>query len=228
MNSGHAENAGGWLSTAVGFSYLIVGVTFFLMPEVMRPSNSNFGDFMASLAAYPTPFIIFYGVFGLGALSAIGVVPAVSRFFKAEANGWLVWFSNIALLGFAIQALDFFRFISYVPAEAAVFVQQEELGRFAISGDNFHLNLDPDGWFQFGATGLWILMVSIRARRNQSMPAGWSLIGFAAAISFWLILAASLFNIGLLFVIGTALGGLIMVPAWFIWLGIRMRQERKN
>lgn len=223
MSNASPKSVGGWLSLAVGISYLVSGIIFFLMPHAQRPGSASFGEFMASLAVNPTPFIAYYALFVLGAVGALGVIPAVLRFMQSEDNGWLVWVSQLGMVGFAVLALDFSRIIAVVPAEAAAFVQQDEVGRFAISGDNFHLNLDPNGWLIFGAVGLWVLGVSIVARRRRAMPGSWSYIGMATAVMYWLIVFANVFNIGVLFAVASALGGFILAPAWYIWLGIRMR-----
>jgi hypothetical protein len=228
MSNGNSKSVGGWLSLAVGVSYLVSGIIFFLMPQAQQPGTASFGEFMASLAVNPAPFIAYYALFVLGAVCALGVIPAVLRFMQSEDNGWLVWVSQLGMVGFAVLALDFLRVIAFVPAEAATFVQQDEAGRFAISGDNFHLNLDPNGWLIFGAVGLWVLVVSIVARRRRTMPGSWSYIGMATAVVYWLIVVANVFNIGVLFAIASALGGLALAPTWYLWLGIRMRRAGRG
>jgi hypothetical protein len=214
------------LAILVGFSYFATSIIFFLMPSSQRPGVGSFADRMASLADNALPFTIYYAVFALGAVAALGAIPAVSDFITGERDGWLVWAANLALVGFAVMAVDLLRVIAIVPAEASAFVQQtNELGRFAIGGDNIHLDLDPDGWLQFGAVGLWVLVVSLLNLRGRSVSSAWSYVGVGLAVTYWLIVLANLINLGPLYAVVSALGGLVLAPIWYIWLGISMGRD---
>jgi hypothetical protein len=213
---------GGNSSILLGILYLVIGITYLLLPADQK-QTSAVDKFLPSLAENPTTQIIQWWGFALSGLVAIAVVLAVSEGVRSENEGWVRWTSTLAILGFAVVAINNFRNIAYQPALARTYVEGDAVTKTVIElGGPF--GLDPQGWLGFGAVGLWVLVVSLLALRAGTWPKLLTYIGIATAVAYWLIVAGFVSNQEMLFTIGAALGGIILAPIWYIWAGLRLRQ----
>lgn len=224
MNRNSLSSLGGTFSILVGISYVVVGVTFLLLPAAQQPGVADFDEFITSYAESPTVLNIEYWVFAIGALLALGVVPAIYKLVHSASEGWVRWASNLAYLGFSFTALGFLRILALLPEEAAAYADGNEVVRTMIEGDNLHLPLDPNGWLQFGAVGIWVLIVSLAALRTEGMPKLWAYVGVVAAVAYWLVVAGNVLEIPILIAIAAGVGGIILAPIWYIWIGLRLRR----
>jgi hypothetical protein len=224
MNRNSLSSVGGAFSILVGISYIVVGVTFLLMPVAQRP-GASFDEFITSYAESSILLNIEYWAFALGALLALGVVPAIYKLVRSASEGWVRWASNLAYLGFSVTALGFLRFLTLYPLEAAAYADGNAATRSMIEGDNIHLPLDPNGWLQFGAIGIWVLVVSLAALRTEGLPKTWAYVGVAAAVLYWLVVAGNVLEIPILIAIAAGLGGIILAPIWYIWIGVVLRRS---
>ena len=111
-----------------------------------------------------------------------------------------------------------------MPAQADAFVGADEGLRHAIAVNNDYLSLDPTGWFTFGAVGIWLLIVGVLALRQKALPAVLAYLGIAGGILLWLIPVGSVFDLPVLISITAGLGGVIVAPIFFIWVGSRLRK----
>ena len=75
--------------------------------------------------------------------------------------------------------------------------------------------------------GAWVLTVSLLAFRENLWPKSLSYMGIALAIIYWLIVVGNVYSIGLLLSIAAALGGVVLAPIWYIWVGLRLRQAEQ-
>ena len=89
------SNLGGYFSIAAGVSYIIVGITFFQLPEIQRGSSvfRDIKDYLISVAADPSTLAIQYWFFGLAAIMGMGVIVALKRYMKSEGQDILNWAS---------------------------------------------------------------------------------------------------------------------------------------
>ena len=92
-----------------------------------------------------------------------------------------------------------------------------------IGTDNFHITLDPNSWIRFGVLGLSILIISLLALRVEKLPRAWAILGSVVALLLWLAVAGNVLDVPILVAISAILGGIILGPIWFIWIGILMR-----
>jgi len=195
MKDNSLNNLGGLCAILLGISYIVFGVIFLLLPADQQP-GSDLALFYPSIVRDPTLIGLYYLIFALGAVLALGALPAISEAVRPLSEGWTRWASNLAYLGFAVTAIDFFRFWGVQGYRASVFVGGDPSTQAAI--DALSQGLDPQGWLGFGGVGVWVLVVSLLARRAGLWPKMLSYIGMAVAVMYWLVVVANLFGIGLL------------------------------
>lgn len=213
---------GGACSVLVGISYIIVGLTYVLLPPTQRPPIADYSRFLASVGQNPTPLMAQYWAFALGAVLAIAAVPAISEKVRSVNEGWVRWTGNLAFLGFAVTAIDFFRQIATLPHRVAGLLAGGtsatlEITRGPLTG------LDPDGWLGFGGVGLWILVVSVLALRGGALPRPLAYLGVAVTVLYWLVVAGLVWDIETLILIAATVGGIVAAPIWYIWTGLVLR-----
>lgn len=222
MKTNSLNKLGGNCSILLGILYLLIGVTYLLLPADQK-QTSAVDKFLPSFAENPTTQIIQFWGFALSGLVAIAVVLAVSESVRSENEGWVRWTSNLAILGFAVVAINNFRNIAFQPGLARAYVEGDAVTKTVIELSGPY-SLDPQGWLGFGAVGLWVFVVSLLARRAGIWPRLLTYIGTATGLAYWLIVVGFVFNQEMLFTIGAALGGIILAPIWYIWVGFRSRQ----
>lgn len=210
---------GGLFAILLGISYILIGVIYLMLPGDQRAG----GDlFYASVVRDPTLISIYYLIFALGAVLALGVLPAIAESVRSQHEGWTHWATNLAYLGFAVTAIDFFRIWSIQTYRASAFVASDASARAAI--DATAQGLDPQGWLGFGGVGVWVLVVSLLAMRANTWPRPLSYIGIAVAVLYWLVVVSNVFGIDILLSIVAGLGGIVLAPIWYIWVGLLLRR----
>ena len=214
---------GGTCSILVGISYIVVGITFMLGPAAQKP-GVNSADFLISFAQNPLMSILMYSAFALGGIFAIAAVLAISEMMLPVSEGWVRWTSNLAVIGFAITALNYFRYLGFYPTMAATYATGDAATKIATEATHFSVDLDPHGWLAFGTVGLWILVVNLLALRGNSWPKILCYIGIVGAIAYWLVIAGNVFQMYLLNSIAAA-AAIVIGPVWYIWIGLRLQKE---
>lgn len=223
MKDNTTRRLGGTCSILVGISYLVLGIA-----HLVSPAEQKFGPlsvFYASYAQNPTFALIQYWSIVLGALLAIAVVPAVSQIVQAANEGWVRWTSHLAIIGFAVTALDYFRPIAVMSARATAFVNGDAVTKAGMLVPGSFAGLDPDHWMSFGAVGFWVFVVSLLAIKSTLWPRMLAYVGILAALAYWLAVAGFALDAGVLVTVGAVAGGGILGPIWYIWLGLMLRRE---
>lgn len=221
MKDNSLGKLGGIGSILVGISYVVVGITYVLLPPAQK-ATAGTERFFYSVALDATMITIQYWAFALGAIFALAAVPAISERVRSASEGWVRWTNNLALLGFAVTAVNYLRLVTVTPDRAAVFYAGDEATKKAISWSQF--SLDPNGWLGFGCIGLWVLVMSVLALRTDTLPKFLSYLGIIVAIAYWLVVVGFVFNLETLVAVAAGLGGVILGPIWYIWIGLRLRQ----
>jgi hypothetical protein len=215
---------GGFCSILLGVSYVLVGVLYLLLPADQKSAPTDLA-FYTSVLQSPGLLRIYYLMFALGAVLGLGAVPAISESVRSVHEGWVRWTANLAFVGFAVTAIDFFKVWAIQVYRAEIFVNADASARTAISATSD--GLDPQGWLSFGMVGAWVLAVSLLALRANLWPKSLSYAGIALASIYWLIVVGFVFGIDLLLSIAAALGGVVLAPIWYIWVGLRLRQAEQ-
>ncbi len=211
---------GGTCAILMGVSYFLGGISYLFNPARQAINNYHYWEAVARDNRAEMVFhltLTFVGLFGLA------VVPSVAKLLEGKAGQWLTWINNLAYVCFSVSLVEHLRAIRVVPAWAEAFVANESY-RPAIVSTHLSLELDPDHWLQFGGVGLWILVVSLLALRHGvwSKPLVW--VGVATTVTYWLVVAGIAFRTGIFILVGGSVGGLILMPLWYIWIGQMLRK----
>jgi hypothetical protein len=223
MKSNSLNKVGGLCSILVGALYIIVGATYVLLPPEQQAGGAP-DAFYRSFAQSPTLSMVNYWAFALAGVFALGALPAITESVRSVNEGWARWTSNLAYLGFAVTAIDFFRNIALQPDRAAAYVAGDASLRAVLAAPTFLAGLDSQGWLGFGGVGLWALMTSLLAMRSKMWPNTLAYVGCAVGVLYWLVVVSFVFDMAALTQIVAALGGVVAAPVWYIWVGMRLRK----
>ena len=224
--SDNKSSIGGNLSIATGISYIIVGITFFLLPEIQRGS-SNYKDvpeYLASVAADPFMLQLQYWFFGFAAFMAIGVIVAVKSYLKNLDVDIFNWANVLGFIGYSFMCANFTRLAFLLPLRAKRFVEGSEQLQQAMLGAN-NLALDPTAILGFGFVGVWFLITNYLAMNSNSFAKELAYVGIIGGILHILVPIGTVFNEQMLLSIAAGLGGVVLGPVWYIWLGINMQKQ---
>jgi hypothetical protein len=222
MDEKSVNRLGGVCSIIVGILYVLIGVTFLLVPAEQQ-GGSGMEDivrFLPSFNKNPTPMTLLYWEFALGAILAIAAVPAISGLVRTVNEGWTRWTSNLAFLGFAVVAIYYFQMMAIAPSRAAAYVAGDASTKAALA---VTIGVDPQFLLRYGVIGLWIFVVNILALKGGRLPKVLSIVGIIAAVIYWLLAANDLLGVAtILRPIIAVVGGIIAAPIWYIWVGFKV------
>lgn len=213
---------GGTCSILVGISYIVAGFSYLMVPAEQK-AMSDPGAYLSSFAQNPMMATLEYWGFALGAVFALAVVLAISDKVRSANEGWVRWTSKIALMGFAVAAIQYFRYIGLFPERAAAYVAADTATKGAIAANQSMIAIDPQGWLAFGGVGLWFLVVNLLALRGNLWPKFLAYVGIAGAIAYWFVVAGFALKIESLITIAAA-AAVVLGPIWYIWAGLTLRR----
>jgi len=222
MKNNTMSRLGGACSMLVGVSYVMAGIAYLLVPAEQK-GGADPAAFLASFAQNPSMAMLQYWAFALGAVFALAVVPSISEKVRTANEGWVRWTSNLALVGFAVAAIQYFRYVALYPARAEAFVTGDAATKAALAANQSLVAMDPNGWLVFGGVGLWFLVVNLLAMRGNVWPKPLAYVGIVGAIAYWFVVAGFIFEAGVLITIAAA-AAVIVAPIWYIWTGLILRQ----
>jgi hypothetical protein len=210
----------------VAAAYLASAVAAGLMPAALqgRPDVGPH-EFWTVLSAQPHAHFAFHWAWVVAGFCGLAAVPALSARVYAASPGVVLWSGGAAWLGFATLARSHLMEVAFdrkvIPHYATATPAYQEAVHVAAG-----LALDvPDGVLTYGAIGAWVACVSALGLRSGRLPRGACWLGFAAAAAD----LAGVLGYGLrvrpLVVLAVGLGGALLVPAWFAWLGLVLRRR---
>lgn len=213
---------GGVASIAVGVLYLIIAITFLLVPAEQQGGSGteDLLRFFPSFHVNPTPMMALYVEFLLCAVLAMAAVPAITALVRDVNEGLSSWTSNLALLGFALVAVYYVQMIAEAPSRTAAFMAGDSSTRAALAIPS---GVDPQFLLRYGTTGLWIFIVSVLALKGSKLPKILAAIGILGAAMYWLLAVSDVVGMAAtLHTIVAIVGGVVAGPIWFIWVGSRL------
>lgn len=223
MKDNSVAKLGGLCAILVGAAYLVIGITYFLIPEAQQSGSTE--DFLKSFAVNPTAQMVSYWAWALGALAALAAVPAIAELVRPVNEGLVRWATTLAQLGFAVTAVNYFTQLTVLPWRAADFVCVQcptNVVQTAMAYNQNLLGLDPQGWLGLGAVGMWIMVISLLALRNNALPRYLAFAGVASGLAYWLLLAGRVLENSLLVAVVAVLGGIVLGPLWYIAVGLKL------
>jgi hypothetical protein len=211
---------GGICSVLVGISYLVIGVTELLLSPELTIQNSAQNAFLL-FESNQAVLLTQYWAMAVGAVCALAVIPAVFEKVCHVNEGWVRWTSTLARLGFAVTLLDNYWAIVMTGARATAYRTGNQAVRMALTVPGAPQFIDVQGWLGYGAVGIWVLVVSLFALSGAVWPRLLAYVGIACAIAYFVVVASMALPVlsGLILVVA-GLGGVILGPIWYIWLGL--------
>lgn len=88
--------------------------------------------------------------------------------------------------------------------------------------------MDPRGLLTFGISGLGLLVIAMQSRRSATLPANLATLGVAVGLLLIVVYLGRLIVLdptNLLVAVPAGLTGLILSPAFYIWLGVELRRR---
>ena len=211
---------GGVCSVLVGISYVIIGITVLLESRALTVENNA----QAPILFWESNRAVLlsqYWAMALGAVFALAVIPAVSEKVRNLGEGWVRWTSTLATLGFAVTILDNYWAIVMTPRLAITYQTGDQALRSALTAPGAAQFIDIQGWLGYGAVGLWVLVISLLALRGNVLPRLLAYLGVAVAIAYFLVVVTMVFpDVRGIILIIAALGGILLAPLWYGWMGL--------
>lgn len=212
----------------VALAYVASGIAAAMMPAELqgRPEISPH-EFWLVLARDPTAHLAYHWTWVAMGFFGLAAVPAISLLVWRSHPGAVLWSGAAAFYGFAVHARSHLMEIAFdrkiIPAYATAEPAFQQAVH-VVAG----LALDvPDGVLTFGAIGVWVVVVSWLGRRDRLFPAPLAWIGFAAGLAYLAGVLGYTFLVRWLLVVSIGLGGLILIPAWYAWLGLILRRRAR-
>jgi hypothetical protein len=211
----------------VAAAYLASALAAGLMPPALqgRPDVGPH-EFWTVLSQRPHAHLAFHWAFVAAGLCGLGAVPAISRRVFEASPGAVLWSGGAAWLGFATLARSHLMEVAFdrkvIPHYAAATPAYQEAVHVAAG-----LALDvPDGVLTYGAIGAWLACVSALGLRSGRLPRGACWLGLAAAAVYLAGVIGYGLHVRPLIVLAVGLGGALLAPAWFSWLGLVLRRSQ--
>lgn len=226
MKDNSLSKLGGICAVLTGISIAVAGFAYILEP-IEQQTWKDPGAYLSSFAQNPTFAAIEYWANALGAVFALAMVLAISEKVRPVNEGWARWASTLALIGYAVIAVQYFRELALIPGRAAAYVTSDGWTRAAIAANQYLVLLDPYGWITFGAVGSWLLVVNMLALRGKSWAKPLAYVGIVGATAYWLVVAGTSLHVDILVTIAAA-AGVIVGPIWSIWAGLILLRENHS
>lgn len=225
MKDNSLYKLGGIASILVGISYVVIGITSVLIPTNLGGVPDVQSPFMY-WEANKTMLLTQWWAMLIGAVFALAMVPAVSATVQHLNEGWVRWTSTLAMIAFAVVILDNYWSIVYTDARAQAYITGSEAMRATLTVPGAPQWIDVQGWLANGAVGLWLLVCSVLALRNQVWHKGLAYLGIIGSGIYFMALASQVIP-GLVlsgaFVFAGGIGA-IFAPICFTWMGIYLRR----
>lgn len=216
----------GICSLAVGLLYLVIGATHLMLPKQQLHFVAGVSPrFFESLATESTAvFTVHYWAFIAMGLLAVGVVLELQKRMDTQDESFVKWASYLAVLGFTVTAVNFVQMYPQAMTFADRYMSSDAAGKSALVNVGL-TNLDPDLVLSFGAVGVWYLVINWRAYRGRRLPRWLAVDGLLAGAVYIFIISGEVVKVQIVQDLVAAVGALILIPVWYIGLGVCLLRE---
>ncbi|WP_442598646.1 hypothetical protein [Neobacillus sp. D3-1R] len=207
-------------TTLGGISAILVGLLYLLTVIIvlLSPPGENA---VVDHVTYMNQLILVHYILGFLGILGVMVVLTLSRTIEKQTSHseWYPYSKVMAIIGFALLAINNLRQtgLDHELSHEALHTGGAVLDTIVLAWAGL-VELSPQGWLDFGFVGIWIFTVSVFSlkRNNQKLL---SYLGLIGGSCFILTVLGNVTGLSLLVMIGMGLGGLVIVPAWFIYNG---------
>ncbi len=211
-------------AVGVALSYLAAGLCAVMMPPELqgRPEITPH-EFWLVLSRDPLAHLAFHWTWVLAGFFGLAAVPAISLLVWTAHRGAVLWSGAAAWYGFAVLARSHLMEVAFDRKIIPVYAGADPAFQQAVhvvAG----LALDvPDGFLTYGAIGVWVVVISWLGRRDRLLPERLCWLGFATGLTYFAGVLGYTFSIHELLVVSIGVGGMLLVPGWYGWLGVLLR-----
>jgi hypothetical protein len=198
----------------------VIAVLYLLYPPELQDNCHCPDRFLTTLAHDSTVYMVVSGLFALNSLLNIAAVQAISETVRGGGKGWVRWTSVLAIIGLGVNALDQIRHGVRDPVQATACAQGDATAKAALTVPGALQGLDPQGLIRFTTVGLWLLVISLLALRGRVWPGLLAALGLVSALLYALGAVAQSVQSQMLVVVLAAVGAVILLPVFYIWLGL--------
>lgn len=207
---------------AAGICYILGAAIFYLDP--MLAGNSNIEKFFIFIDQ-PTVHTMIRVFIGMGSLFSIGIVLVVKDLINKNGT-FINWMTIMAVLSLAILGIENMRTLGMLMNYNQYFTIDTEVEKEALNIALTLMRFDPKGFLSYGIIGLWLIISNVIMHKQKVISKVLFVIGLVAGILVALTLVAEIFDHDPLFMICIILGGSIMVPAYYILMGVNVIQKK--
>ena len=211
-------------SILTGVAYFLAALAFLAQPPALRGAGSPDAFWAALASGAPSHLALHWASAAAGVLG-LAVVPAALRLTRSQSEGWALWASAVAYIGFAVTARSHLMEVELDLRVAPLYLALAPETKAAVplvAG----LALDvPHGWLTLGGIGFWVLVICILGSRAGTLPHPLCWLGYGVTAGFALAVAGFSLSILPLVSLGVGLGGGLLAPAWFVWFGLSLRRQ---
>ena len=226
MSENRTPNLGGNCAIAAAIAYIVVGITFFNLPQIQRGSSgiNQVTEYFTSVASDSFLLQLQYWSFSFAALMGLAVIIAANRKFRDLSEDFIDWASVVGLIGYGVMCTNFVRFVDIIPQRAQIFVEAGEQMQISMLGAN-PLTLDPTGILGFGFVGFWFFVLNYFAKNSETFPNILAYIGMIGGILHIFVAIGNIIDQQILISIAAGLGGIVLGPIWLIWFGMTLKKR---
>lgn len=209
-----------------GISAILVGLCYFVTVILVLISTPGENAVVDHITHMHKLMAVHYILGFLGVLGIMVVLTISRTLEKQTANSeWYPYSKVMAIIGFALLAINNFRQtgLDHELSHEAIHTGGAVLDAVVIGWVGL-VEFSPQGWIDFGFVGIWIVTVSVFSlkRTNKKLL---SYLGYLGGSCFIVTVLGNITGLPFLVTIGMGLGGLVVVPAWFIYYGVLLLKK---
>lgn len=212
----------GWISLITAFLYICIGISYFLMPADAQVSKSQFDAFLQMLHQNPAWFMIQMWLFALTSMGAIAVVMTFTDYVKHPRDIVTQWIGMLAMIGYSVIMVMSFSSQTYFPTLADQYVQNDFSAQQAVRTINTGFN----DWMGFSLVGIWFAVIHILGLKRKKLSSPLGILGIVMGAAYILAGHGLMLEIDWMTTIAAGLGGIVLGPVWFTWVGVLLLRER--
>ena len=213
---------GGIAAILLGIVNALSSVLYLILPTEQRAAVPA-AQILPSVAQGATLLMLTFLLQALVGVLGLVVVPALSRLVEDVNEGWVRWTSNLALAGFIVSAVGYLLSMARLPGIATAFVAGDASTKAALAVV-WKSSIDLQGFWGYGAVGVWVFVISLLALRKANYPKLLAYLGLVLGIAYWVIPAGTILKSQPLLIAG-AVVGTVVTTIWYVWAGIHARSS---